>query len=294
MIVISLAGDPEDDLLMLAASIEQRSSHPVAKAVVNHAKEKFDEIPLPEEFREVPGRGVTGVVKGKMIIIGSSKFCEEMSGKKAELRSREIERNMQMQGKLVVCIMIDGEHSGMIVFSDLTRAGVAQMIGRLRDMGIHDTVMLTGDNIENARTIARETGITDFEANLTPDQKTFIMESMKGKFKSTVMVGDGINDAPALATATVGIAMGAKGTAVSAETADVVLTMDDVTKVVDAITIGRRTIRIAKQSILAGISISAALMGIASLGFIDPAIGAIMQEAVDAMSIFNALRAGIS
>ena len=158
-------------------------------------------------------------------------------------------------------------------------------------MGVVETVLLTGDNRTNAETIAREAGVGKAEANLLPGDKAAEVKRLTARYGTSFMVGDGINDAPALATATVGIAMGARGTGISAQAADIVLLIDDVTKVGDGIVIGQRMLHIAKQSIYFGMGGSFALMGIASFGYIQPAVGAVLQEILDVVVILNALRA---
>jgi P-type E1-E2 ATPase len=165
------------------------------------------------------------------------------------------------------------------------------MIQNLRKEGIKETIMLTGDSLNNAKSIANQTGVDNYKYDLLPEDKVNEVKKLKEKFRDIIMIGDGINDAPALATATVGIAMGAKGTAISAEAADVVLLVDDVTKVSNVIHIGKKTIKIAKQSIFVGIGISFLLMIFASFGLILPSVGALLQEALDIGVILNALRA---
>lgn len=165
------------------------------------------------------------------------------------------------------------------------------MMRRLHNLDVKQTVMLTGDSFENAQKIAQQIGITYFESDLLPEQKLMSVKRLKQTHNNIIMVGDGINDAPALAAATVGVAMGARGTAISAEAADMVLLVDDVTKVADALEIGQRTVNIAKQSIYIGLGASFVFMIIASLGFIPPTIGALLQEVFDVAVILNALRA---
>jgi P-type E1-E2 ATPase len=162
---------------------------------------------------------------------------------------------------------------------------------RLAVLGVSDTIMLTGDDQASAEAIAAEAGIRTVRANLLPADKVAALHDLKGRYGTVVMVGDGINDAPALASATVGIAMGAHGTAVSADAADIVLLVDDIGRVGDAMVISRRMRSIALQSIGFGLGVSFVLMVIASLGHISPTAGAVMQEALDAAVILNALRA---
>jgi P-type E1-E2 ATPase len=165
------------------------------------------------------------------------------------------------------------------------------MIQRLHELGVEKTVMLTGDNKANASVVAREAGIERVEANLLPAQKVEEVKRLSQEYGTSIMVGDGINDAPALASATVGVAMGAHGTGISAEAADVVLLVDDVTKVGDGIEIGKNMLHIAKQSISFGLGASFVMMVVAAFGYIQPAEGAIMQEVLDITVILNALRA---
>ena len=194
------------------------------------------------------------------------------------------------KGNLVSFVSVDGKPAAAIIFSDQLRPGVAVMIQRLTELGEEETVKLTGDNTTNADTIAREAGVEKAEANLLPGDKADEVKRLTSRYGVSIMVGDGINDAPALATATVGVAMGAHGTGISAQAADVVLLVDDVTKVGDGIGIGKRMLHLAKLSIYFGMGGSFVLMGIASFGYIQPAIGAVMQEVLDIVVILNALR----
>jgi P-type E1-E2 ATPase len=162
---------------------------------------------------------------------------------------------------------------------------------RLRAMGVQRTVMLTGDNQEHAQAIGKQAGIDQIESNLLPEDKVRLVKELMQKYAVVAMVGDGINDAPALATATVGVAMGAHGTGISAEAADIVLLVDDVTQVAYAVETGQRMLRIAKQSIYIGLGLSFGFMVLASIGFISPVVGALLQETVDVIVILNALRA---
>jgi P-type E1-E2 ATPase len=199
--------------------------------------------------------------------------------------------DFQKRGKMVALVNINGTNAGIITFTDKIRDGVATMIQDLKKKGMKETIMLTGDSLDNAKSIANQIGVDNYKYDLLPEDKVNEVKKLREKFKDIIMIGDGINDAPALATATVGIAMGAKGTAISAEAADVVLLVDDVTKVYDVIHIGKETIKVAKQSIFFGMGISFLLMIFASFGLILPSVGALFQEALDIGVILNALRA---
>ncbi len=300
-----------DELLFKAASLEQFSSHPVAKALVKKAKERFgDTLTIPKNFHEVPGAGVEGEINGEKISIGSvSLFIgDNYSSKENRTSFKDLSKEIsdlifkyQSKGKMVSLIYINYILSGIIIFTDNIRPKVTNiLIPKLYNLGIKEIIMLTGDSFINAKSIAKQTNISRFESDLLPQQKVAVIKKLKDeqnysktkdKKKAVVMVGDGINDAPALAVASVGIAMGSHGTAISAESSDIILLVDDVTKVSDVIEIGQKTTKIIKQSISIGLGTSVILMITASMGLIPPYIGAIAQEVLDITVILNALRA---
>ena len=186
-------------------------------------------------------------------------------------------------------VAIDGIFAGAITFSDQLRPGVPELMARLRRLGVRRTVMLTGDQAEHASTVSAQAGLDSFEAGLLPEGKVETIRKLAAQYTSVVMVGDGINDA--LATATVGVAMGAHDTGISAEAADIVLLVDDVTRVADAVEVGQQMLRIAHQSIFVGLGLSFGLMGFAAFGLIPPVLGALAQEGANVLVILNALRA---
>jgi P-type E1-E2 ATPase len=288
----------KDDILFNAASLEQMSSHPSAQSITKAGKEKFNNLPLPTSFHEKSGRGVEGYVNGEHVLVGSPNYIESESN--ININYDTINRNdkvlktvreFQKLGKMVVLVNINGANAGIIRFTDKVRDGVVSMIQNLKKEGIKETIMLTGDSLDNAKSIAIQIGMDSYKYDLLPEDKVSEVKKLREKYKDIIMIGDGINDAPALATASVGIAMGAKGTAISAEAADVVLLLDDITRVSNVIHIGKNTIKIAKQSIFFGIGLSFLLMIFASFGLIPPSIGALFQEALDIGVILNALRA---
>ena len=288
-------------------SMEQMSSHPAARVIVQKAKEKFGSSLLltPRNFHEITGAGVEGDINGEHIIVGSQSLFESNDNKRyyrqeQQKQQSELDFDKELllntikkrrQGKMIAFIGINRIIVGAIILGDKIRLGVSVMMQRLQRLGVKETVMLTGDSFDSAQVIAKQAAVTNFEFNLLPEQKVLAIKKLKERYKNIVMVGDGINDAPALAAATVGIAMGAKGTAISAEAADMVLLVDDVTKVADVLEIGQRTIHIAKQSIYFGLGVSFILMIVASFGLIPPTIGALLQEILDVGVILNALRA---
>jgi heavy metal translocating P-type ATPase len=290
--IISIDHLPAEELLYKAGCMGQLSSHVTAQSISRKALEEFHRLEVPKNFKETPGGGVEGDLDGIHVAIGSKRFLENMFGNGLmEITSKEVANETQSLGKLLTFVAIDSKLAGVIVSSDQIRAGVPAMIQKLHDLGVQETIMLTGDNSTSARAIAREAGIRDFEADLLPGQKVDALHRLNEKYDPLVMVGDGINDAPALAAATVGVAMGAHGASISAEAADVVLIVDDISVTADAVLIGQKMLRVAKQGIFLGLGSSFALMLIAAFGFIAPAFGAILQEFIDASVILNALRA---
>jgi heavy metal translocating P-type ATPase len=278
--VDALDGTIPDELLRLAAGVEQLSSHHLGMAIVSAARARGAPIPSATDFIEAPGAGAAGRVDGRDVAIGSARF----------IASRGIVVPAGRDDRTVAYVSVDGRLAGAIEFADRLRHQVPSLMQRLAVLGVTETLMLTGDRETTAEIIAAQAGIRTVRANLLPADKVAAVEDLKRRYGTVVMVGDGINDAPALATATVGVAMGEHGTAVSAEAADIVLLVDDISRVGDALLISQRMRRIALQSIGIGLGVSVALMGIASLGLISPPLGAVMQEALDAAVILNALR----
>lgn len=280
-----------DDLLYKAASLEQLSSHPTASVLVKKGQEMFGKLSIPTNFHELPGAGVRGDVEGEHIEIGSQSVFENFTDTGFVQYIQEVKKQTNSEGKMLAFVGVNGKPAGVILFEDKIRPNVNPMVKYLKELGVQQIVMLTGDNMDNAKNIAQQAGITNLEANLLPEQKVTAIQKLKQKFENVVMVGDGINDAPALAASTVGVAMGAHGTAISAEAADIVLLVDDISKISTVVKIGQKTLRVAKQSIFIGLGISFVFMAIASLGHIPPAMGALLQEALDVGVILNALRA---
>lgn len=280
--VEGLNGFSVDEVLRLAGAVEQFSAHHLAHAVVDAGRDSQGPQALPpvSGFEESPGRGVSGSVEGRRVHVGSLRYLSD-----AGIPVRE-----SSSAGTTAHVAVDGHVAGAIHFADRLRHQVPALMQHLAVLGVRDTVMLTGDRETTAQAIAAQAGIRTVRANLMPADKVAAVRELAQRYGSVLMVGDGINDAPALAAATVGVAMGAHGTAVSAEAADVVLLVDDIARVGDAVAISRRMRRIVLQSIGVGLGVSFALMVVASLGHITPAAGAVMQEALDAAVILNALR----
>jgi heavy metal translocating P-type ATPase len=280
--VVALDGVSQNDLLRIAGSVEQLSSHTLGQALTSAAQQKHD-LSLPTNFQESSGFGVEGDLDGQHVVLGSPRYLANRTGNAIPAAS--------VRPELATYVAIDNRLAGLVTFKDQLRPGVPELMQRLRAMGVQRTVMLTGDSLEHAQVIGKQAGIDQIEANLLPEDKVRLVKALMQQHPVVAMIGDGINDAPALATATVGIAMGAHGTGISAEAADIVLLVDDVTRVAYAVEAGQRMLRIAKQSIYVGLGLSFGFMVIASFGWISAPVGAMLQEAVDVVVILNALRA---
>jgi heavy metal translocating P-type ATPase len=278
--VVATDGMPADQLLALAAAAERLSASHLAQAVVRAGRARPIQLPTATNFVETPGAGVAARVDGHDVLVGSAGF----------LLARGVEPPAEPQDGTSAYVAIDGRLGGRIDFADRLRDEARMLVARLARLGVRETVMVTGDRARAGEAIARAAGIGTVRADLLPADKVAVVRELGRRYPVIAMVGDGINDAPALAAATVGIAMGAHGTAISAEAADIVLLVDRVGRVGDAIAISRRMRRIAVQSIGVGLGVSFGLMVIASFGLLTPAIGALCQEALDAGVILNALR----
>lgn len=287
--VAAPSGVSEDEVVRLAAAVENRSGHLLARAVVGEAERRNLSIPVAQDVAESPGSGVTGFVDGKKVTIGGHAYVSQQQPTAAALvhRARDGTRG------LVAYVAIDGAFAGTIEFADRMRDNLRPFLDRLNELGVRNTILLSGDHIGNVRETAAALGVQDARGDLLPGDKVTAVQQLIDAGHRVLMTGDGTNDAPALSTATVGVALATHGGGVTAEAADVVILTDDVTRVGDAVAIGKRSVRIARQSILAGIGLSCVAMLVAALGYITPAVGALLQEVIDIAVILNALRASV-
>ncbi len=271
-----------DELLRLAASAEQFSAHVLAAAVIKAATGRGLVLAGSTDAEESTANGVTAHIDGHTVVVGKRSFISATVG-------QEIDRTPLDSGELAVYVAIDGAMAGSLVFRDEVRSNARATVDSLRAQGIRRIVMLTGDDRPTAEHVAAALGIDDVRANCLPVDKVTAVTAITER--PVVMVGDGVNDAPVLAAADVGIAMGARGSTAASESADVVILRDDVSRVARALTVGRETVNVALQSIWVGIGLSVALMIIAAFGVLPALIGAWLQEGVDVVSILWALRA---
>lgn len=275
----------EKEILALAASLEQNSNHILANAIVKAAKEKGAKLIKAKNIKEIAGLGLKATVKGKDIIIGRYNLMEQEGLPKPKgLKVDSIKQT-------AAYVAADGEIVGLITVNDQIREESKSTVARLKELGIKKILMVTGDNQSVANKIAGQLGITDVHANTLPADKLKIVEGIKER--PVAFAGDGVNDAPVLTAADVGIALGAKGAPAASESADMVIMLDDVNRVAVAVNIAKKTFSIAKQSIFIGIGLSSGLMLIFATGKFTALSGALIQEVVDVVVIFNALRAHI-
>ena len=283
--VVSLGALPERELLRLAAAVENHSGHLLGRSVVAAAAAAGVPIASADGVLEDAGRGVRGSVGGRRVSVGATSFVAADA-----VRDELPASGRAAQPGLRAWVVVDGRWEGYIEFADRIRAGLPSFFERLRELGIRRTLLLSGDSAMHTAAVAAEVGIADARGELLPGDKVSVVKQIVDSGERVLMVGDGTNDAPALSAAHVGVALAAHGGGITAEAADVVILTDDVTRVADMIQLGRRTLRIARQSIRVGLGVSAFAMVLAALGYIPPVIGAALQEALDVAVILNALR----
>jgi len=237
------------------------------------------------DIRESAGRGVEGVVDGRQVLVGSRGLVEERAPD-----AMAAFRAVSSEAGLRSFVVIDGAAAAIIEYADQLRPGLAAFFAELRALGVRREVLLSGDSIAHTRAVAAEVGITEARGDLLPGDKVAVVGELVSTGARVVMIGDGTNDAPALSTASVGVALAGHGGGIVAEAADIVVLGSDVTRVADAIRIARRTLHIARQSIWVGLGLSGVAMAAAAFGLIAPIAGALLQEAIDVAVIVNALR----
>jgi Cd2+/Zn2+-exporting ATPase len=283
--VLALQGDRER-ALGVAASLELASTHPLARAVVEAARRAGSVPPQAEEFRALAGSGVRARVDGELYYLGSPKLFESLGVTNGH---GEDIRRLEEEGKTVVLLGTAESLHGIIAIQDKIRPEARRAVEELHRLGLR-TAILTGDNERTALAIGKLAGIDDVRADLKPEEKLAAVEQLTRTYGPIAMVGDGINDAPALARAAVGIAMGAAGTDAAIEAADVALMGDDLTKLVEAVRLGRAALRIGRQNIVFSVAVLAALVPAAILGVMTVAVAVVLHEASELLAVANGLR----
>jgi Cd2+/Zn2+-exporting ATPase len=281
--VKALGSISEDELVQTAAAIESGSAHPLAGAVMAEARRRALHWEEPQEVKAIPGSGITGTVKGKTYTVAKPEYLAERLGRKG--MKGELDT-----GRTTLAVASDSEMLGLIEFTDRVRPGAAETLAALRRMGLERTVMLTGDREDAAREAAEQAGVDIYYADLLPDRKAAVVEQMKGEFDTVAMVGDGVNDAPALAASHIGVAMGAAGSDTAIDTAGVALMSDDIRKLVPLFAISKAVKRITIENITFAIGIKAVFLVLAAMGKATMWMAVFADMGASLIVISNALR----
>jgi len=285
---VPLSGHTESELLEIAAAVEMRSEHPLARAIVSHAEARGIRPAPVQHYQALKGKGATALLNGRSVWIGSHRYLEERGEETPELHDKL--EQLAGSGSSVVVVGEDGHLCGLIALSDPLRPVARSVVQDLRTAGIAHIIMLTGDNTPTAKTIADASGVDEFRAELSPEDKVTAVEELVQRYGMVGMIGDGVNDAPALARATVGIAMGAIGTDAAIETADIALMSDDLTRVPWLIRHSRRALRIVRQNVIASLAIKAAFVVLTLLGQASLWAAIAADMGVSLLVVGNALR----
>jgi Cd2+/Zn2+-exporting ATPase len=286
--VISLNGAGAASIVAIAAAVEQRAAHPIAHAIVQHASSLRVAPPAARDVVALPGRGAEGRVDGAAVLLGNHRLVEERGLCTPALHDRL--EAASAHGQTTIVVASGGEVLGLIVVADRPREASKDAVELLRQQGVASVVMLTGDSRGTARAIAAAIGVDDFRAELLPEDKVTAVEALRRQYGSVAMVGDGVNDAPALASADIGIAMGAAGSAVALETADIALMADDLIKIPYAIRLSRATVRNIKVNLAISIVMKAAFVVAAVAGVATLWMAVVADTGASVIVIANALR----
>ncbi|RJP48536.1 MAG: heavy metal translocating P-type ATPase, partial [Anaerolineaceae bacterium] len=289
IVAIQESGKKEADVLSIAAGAESRSAHPLAQAIVRSARTQGVPASVMDEVESLTGRGLRAISNGKTIWIGNRKLMDEVM---VTLSADALQKadTLQQSGKTLMWIAEDKTVIGLIALADTLRREAAPTMKALKQAGVAHTIMLTGDNTRSASAIAKEIGLTEFRAELMPEDKLTIIRELVKEYGHVAMIGDGVNDAPALANATVGIAMGGAGTDVALETADVALMGDDLSKLPFAVGLGRATRAIIVQNLFISLGVIAFLVITSLTGIVSIGIAIIFHEGSTLVVVANALR----
>jgi Cd2+/Zn2+-exporting ATPase len=285
---VSLNGWPTDRILQLSAGAERSSEHPLGRAIVAAAESQDLTVSAPEDFTALPGHGVRATVDGCDVVVGSRMLAQIGIALAAGARRRM--DSLEATGKTVIPVAIDGALAGLLVVADVVRPESRQVIEQLQQLGIQQTILISGDNDAVARTVGRELGVDRVYARVLPEEKLDIVRELQANGDRVVYVGDGVNDAPALAVADIGVAMGTIGTAVAMETADIVLLADRLERLPYLIDLSRRALIVIRNNV--GFSMSMNLLSVVLSGFgvIGPVIGAVMHEVSALPVVANSAR----
>jgi Cd2+/Zn2+-exporting ATPase len=288
--IITLNGADENELLRITAAVEQHSNHPLAQAISRAVQERGLALPEVVRLENLPGRGVRSIVDRQPVLVGTLKLFQEADGRPLDTAVIRAVESLEAGGKTTMAVSRDGSFLGVLALADVARPQVSQILKRLQALGVKKLVMLTGDNQAVARQIAQQVGVTDVEAGLLPEQKLETIQRLQREHGAVAMIGDGVNDAPALAAATVGIAMGGAGTAVALETADVALMADDLGKLPFAVGLSRASRSIIQQNLALSLGVMLLLVAVSVIGLIQLSWAVVLHEGSTILVVLNALR----
>jgi Cu+-exporting ATPase len=285
--VHSADGTDRDELLKLAGSLESFSEHPIARAVADAASEEFRELPVPEDFQSIEGKGIQGIVNGHALLVGRASLVEEWSQEvPTELEALRV--RSESEGATVVVVSWDGRVRGLLVVSDTVKPTSPEAITQLRGLGL-EPVLLTGDNRAAANKVASVVGIDRVVAEVLPGEKVDVIKELQSEGRTVAMVGDGVNDAPALAQADLGLAMGT-GTDVAIEAADITLVRGDLRSSADAIRLSRRTLGTIKVNLFWAFAYNVAAIPLAAFGLLNPMLAGAAMAVSSVFVVGNSLR----
>jgi Cd2+/Zn2+-exporting ATPase len=288
--LIPLHGTTPEELLSLAAAVEQGSAHPLARAVVREARTRNLTLPEAEGLENLSGRGVRSRVAGKSVLIGTPELLQSEGRLQVEGRIQDRLAALEKEGQTTMLVQHGPDLVGILALADRSRKGLREVFARLKDLGFRKLVMLTGDNPEAARRVGEELGMTDVRAGLLPEEKLAAVRELEEQYGSILMIGDGINDAPALAAAAVGVAMGGAGTAAALETADVALMADDLQKLPYAVGLSRASRRVIVQNLAIALGVIGVLILSSVLGWLALSWAVVLHEGSSLAVVLNALR----
>ncbi|MGE5222937.1 MAG: heavy metal translocating P-type ATPase [Omnitrophica WOR_2 bacterium] len=289
MAVLPRPGIDEKEILRISAAAEARSEHPLASAIVKAAQKRGLDLPTATEFQAVPGQGVEANVGDQAVWIGNERLFDERRVRIPDDLRNQV-RELESSGQTVMIVNIDGDWSGLLAVADALRPDASKIVSELKRLGVERVVMLTGDNERVAANIAKNAGVDEYHAGLLPQDKVHMLKVLKQKYGPVAMVGDGVNDAPALATADVGIAMGGAGTDVALETADIVLMSDDLTHLPYAIGLARKARRTVIQNLAFALAVIVILVASAFGAHLPLPLGVVGHEGSTVIVVLNGLR----
>ena len=287
--VFPLGGTPADELLRYAASVESRSEHAVARAIVAHTRGSGIAVPPPARWTSVPGMGAKGDVGAARVVIGNERLLQLCAIDMAVADVADLVRARD-EGKSVVFVAVNGTLAGGLALADRPRDTAREAIGLLHDQGVRRVVMLTGDDERTATRVAAELGLDEHHSRLLPEQKHALVQVLRGRHGAVLMVGDGINDAPALAAADVGVAMGAAGSDAAIETADVALMSDELLRLPYAVRLARATLRNVRMNVGISLALKAAFLVMAITGTATLWMAVLADTGASVIVVGNALR----